>query len=169
MAASPDLSEPESLVARCDWLALATLDESGAAASSYVPFAIVESAFAIAVSRLAAHTRNLRARAQASVLLVDDASTQRDAFARPRLSVDVRAIFTERGSPQSETIWEALRSRLGETAAILQALPDFETLLLVPVRGRLILGFAAATDLDAPSLQAALATVAQRPRSKLRT
>ena len=154
------MNETTSLVARCDWLALATIAEDAEPSSSYVPFAIVESAFAIAVSRLSVHTRDLRARADASVLLVPDPSAEHDPFARPRLAVDVRAAFAERDSSRSHAIWKALQARLGDTAALLRALPDFETLLLVPKSARLILGFGAASDIDAAALQTALRAVA---------
>ncbi len=151
------------LVAGCDWLALATIGETGSPASSYAPFALVDTAFVIAVSRLAAHARNLAARPDASLLLIGAPSPEGDAFARPRLSVDVQARLAARGSSLSHAVWRALHDRFGATVSTLRDLPDFETLLLEPQRGRLILGFAAARDLDAPSLQEALRS-AQRVR-----
>jgi putative heme iron utilization protein len=142
-----------SLVANCRWLALATLGESGVPSTSYAPFAIVEASFAIAVSRLSAHTAELRSSPAASLLLTAEPAREADAYARTRLAVEVLSRFAVRGSPPSEAVWSALEDRHGATVRILRALPDFETVLLEPRRARLIAGFAAALDLDAATVR----------------
>jgi putative heme iron utilization protein len=118
----------------------------------------VDGAFAIAVSGLAAHTRHLQARPEASVLLVGPGTDDGDAFARPRLMVAVRARYVERGSATSGDLWAALARRHGETVETLRGLPDFATLRLEPTSGRAIFGFAAASDLDAATLRDVLRT-----------
>jgi len=119
---------------------------------TYVPFARVDGSFGIVVSRLAAHTADLVARRPASVLLVDDELERRDAYARARFSIQVTASPQAAGSASAGAIWSALEARHGETVRILRELPDFEAILLEPLRGRLVLGFASAHDLRAETI-----------------
>ncbi|MGP6159605.1 MAG: pyridoxamine 5'-phosphate oxidase family protein [Vulcanimicrobiaceae bacterium] len=160
---TPAETSAASLVAGCRWLALATIADSGTPSVSYAPFALVAGGFAIAVSRLSKHTADLTARPAASVLLAADGATP-DAYARPRLAVEVTARSAPRDSAPSRAIWDALQERHGETVSILRRLPDFETLTLEPEAGRLVAGFAAAHDLDAASLQRILAAAASAER-----
>lgn len=138
------------------WLALATLDERGAPAISYVPFAPAHGAFGIVGSRLAAHTNHLLANRAASVLLVEDAPEQSDAYARRRCSIIVAARINPAGSEQAGAIWSALEQRQGSTAGILHTLPDFEAISLEPQSARLVLGFASAHDVAAATIAEAL-------------
>jgi putative heme iron utilization protein len=140
-----------SLVAAQRWLALSTVDESGAPAASYVPFAPVLGGFGIVVSRLSPHTPHLLAQRPAAVLLVGDGV--QDPYSRSRLSVNVIPHNSAAASKEAQTIWSALQERHGETVAILRMLPDFEAITLEPKHGRLVLGFASAHDLDAATLK----------------
>jgi heme iron utilization protein len=144
-----------ALIDGAHWFALATVAGDGSPSVSYVPFAPVEGGFGIAVSLLAVHTAHLAAHPSASVLVVGHSPPGDDPFVCPRLSIDVTARDVT-GSPQGALIWEALARRNGATVEVLRTLPDFRTFLLEPRRGRLILGFAQASDLDAQALAALL-------------
>jgi putative heme iron utilization protein len=157
---TPAESTAASLVAGCRWLALATVADSGTPAVSYAPFALVDGGFAIAVSRLSKHTADLAARPAASILLTPEAGGNGDAYARPRLAVEVLAQPAPRDSAPSLAIWDALEKRHGATVSVLRLLRDFETLSLEPEAGRLVAGFAAAHDLDAEALQRILCAAA---------
>jgi heme iron utilization protein len=130
------------------WLALAIVDADGLPAVSYVPFAVIGGAFGIVVSRLAAHSAPLLAGCASSVLLVDSDTQTSDAYTRARLSIGVTAVPQTAGSAGAQQVWNALESRQGETVRMLRALPDFNAILLEPVQGRLVLGFASAHDLS---------------------
>ena len=140
--------EAVRLLAAQVWLALGTVDASGVPSVTYVPFAFVDGAFGIVVSRLAAHTASLLAGRPASVLVVDD-DVQRDAYTRPRFTIAVAASPNAPGSAKADAIWASLERRQGETVATLRMLSDFEAISLEPVSGRLVLGFASAHDLSA--------------------
>lgn len=143
-----------TIIAGARWCALATILDGGEPFVSYVPLAPVEGGFGTVVSALAAHTKHLSARPAASLLLLGDPAPDDDPFARPRLSIDASAhdvTATARGAG----IWSALRTRNGATVEVLQTLPDFRTFWLEPRRGRAVLGFAAARDLDADEIIAA--------------
>jgi putative heme iron utilization protein len=134
------------------WFALGTVDQNGVPSVTYLPFACVDGAFGVVVSRLSAHTVNLLASRPASALLVDDDFRQRDAYVRPRFTIGVRVWPQAAGSPKADAIWSALEARQGETVRTLRALPDFEAISLEPTSGRIVLGFAAAHDLGAAAI-----------------
>jgi len=149
------------LVSAQSWLALATVDASGVPALSYVPFAPADAAFGVVVSGLAAHTANLLARRPASVLLVEDDPSPRDAYARARFSAAVTPWPHAPGSPQAEAVWSALEARQGETVRVLRTLSDFRAVSLAPADGRLVLGFASAHDLEATAIVELLRSAAR--------
>jgi putative heme iron utilization protein len=156
--------EAVRLISNQRWFALATVDEERSPTVSYMPFAVVGTAFVFVASRLAAHTANLLARRPASVLLIANEAPDEagDAYARPRLTVSVRAIPASPGSAPADGIWSCLQTRQGPTVDILRTLPDFAAIALEPIGGRLISGFAAAHDLDGPTMgQVLLATADQ--------
>ncbi len=140
------------------FLALATTDDRGLAFASYVPYACVDGTFAFAVSGLAAHARHLALRYFASLLIVGEAPA--DAYARARLTVNVRARVLPAGTPAAERVWDALQRKHGATVAILRGLGDFTVYAGVPEHGRLVLGFAAAHDVSKDVLAAALEAAA---------
>ena len=104
-------------IAAQDWLALGTVDPSGSPSVTYVPFACVDGALGIVVSRLAAHTANLIARRPASVLIADEDFRQRDAYARPRITIAVTASPRAPGSAEAEGIWSSPRAAPGRYGA----------------------------------------------------
>ena len=147
--------EAARLISKLRWFVLATIEQDGSPTLSYVPFAVVDGAFGMVASRLAAHTANLLARRPASVILVDDdgpAVEQPDAYARSRFSIGVTASPRVRGSFEADAIWSALAARRGATVGIVRTLPDFEAFALRPSGGRLVLGFASAHDLDVAAI-----------------
>lgn len=145
-----------SLIGIARWFALATVDAAGEPRVSYVPFACMHSGFGIVVSGLAAHTAQLLAHPSVSLLIVGDPAPGDDQFARPRLSIDAIAHDMTHDAPRGGAIWDALIARHGETAMVLRSLPDFRPIELEPTHARLVLGFAAASDLDAGSLHEVL-------------
>jgi putative heme iron utilization protein len=142
------LREAAALVAAQRWLALATVDENGAPALSYIPFTVAGGVFAMVASRLAAHTANLQARRPASILFVGDDADDGDAYARARFTIGVSAAAAAPGTASAEIIWSSLEARHGPSVSVLRTLPDFSAFELEPIAGRLILGFAAAHDFD---------------------
>ncbi|MEO7038481.1 MAG: pyridoxamine 5'-phosphate oxidase family protein [Candidatus Elarobacter sp.] len=151
--------EAVRLIAAQSWFALATVDQNGTPSVSYAPFAPVDGALGLVVSRLASHTVNLLARRPASVLVVDEDAREADAYARARFSIDVTASPHAAGSAQAEAVWSALEARHGATVRILRTLPDFDAISLEPQSGRLVLGFASAHDLSAGAIVAIVRAV----------
>lgn len=154
--------EAVRLISEQRWLALATVDEERLPTVSYVPFAVAGAAFVLVASRLAGHTASLLARRPASVLFVAGDAVQQDAYARPRLTVRVRALPAAPGSAAADTIWSCLEARQGPTVQILRTLPDFAAIALEPIGARVISGFAAAHDLDGPMMAEILCAMADR-------
>lgn len=136
------------LLAATPWLALGSVSADGLPQVSYVPFAPLADGLGIVVSGLAAHTKNIRERGTACVLIVAETSGPDGNFARARIAVDVLVQHSPAQSTTAARIWSALERRQGELTLTLRALPDFTPFVLVPTGARLILGFGAAHDLD---------------------
>lgn len=144
--------EAGRLLSQQHWLALGTIDPAGNPSVTYAPFAAVDGAFGVVVSRLAAHTANLLAHPRASLLLVDTAAAPSDAYACARLSVSVAVHPMDAGSAQAADVWSALEARHGTTVSVLRTLPDFHAILFVPEQGRLVGGFAMAHEMAGATL-----------------
>ena len=85
------------------------------------------------------------------MLVVDDRVAETDSFARARLSIVVEAKpVTE--EKRASAIWDALGRRNGLTVATLRQLADFRAFVLEPLKARLVLGFAQASDLEGADL-----------------
>jgi heme iron utilization protein len=149
---APNERAAAALLRGAPWFALATVDTRDEPATSYVPFALVEGGFGIVVSALAAHAAHLAARPSVALLAVGEEPANHDPFARARIAIDALAHETRPGSAEANAIWDALVARHGDTAALLRTLPDFRAIRFEPRRARLVLGFAAAYDLDAAAL-----------------
>jgi putative heme iron utilization protein len=142
------VSDAARIIASAGWLTLATIDTDGSPQASYLPFAPLLDGLGIVVSRLAAHATNLLERPRACALIVSDEPAQGGNYARARISIDVLARPAVPGSETAALIWTGLEHRHGEIVATLRGLKDFSPLVLEPFHARLILGFAAAYDLD---------------------
>ncbi len=105
-------------------------------------------AFYAYVSGLAVHTRHLAANPRASVLLVEDEAAAGQLLARRRLTFACRARMLERTAPDFARRTGELRAKFGAVFDMLVTLPDFVLVRLEPQRGRLVVGFGAAFDVD---------------------
>ena len=135
--------------------ALGTLDASdpGRPFVSMVPFARlgVEACLVIHVSGLAAHTRNLLAHPQVSLLVTAAEADDEPVHALPRVTLDAVAQLPERDSPAWTAARAAYLTRFPE-AALMTELGDFMFVLLRPTGARQVAGFGAARNVDAAEL-----------------
>ena len=137
--------------------ALGTLGADGAPFVSMVPYAIEAGlgSLVIHVSELAAHTANLRARPEVSVLVMAAEAEDAPVHALPRVTLDGRARLLEAGT----SAWNACRAayvgRFPE-AQFMTALGDFHLVAIELHGARQIAGFGAARSVDAQELRQAL-------------
>lgn len=127
---------------------LATADARGVPQASVAPFVCHGGALHVYLSALAAHTANLRARAEVSVLLVRDEASCPDAFARPRVTLQCSVAELARGAAPWHTVLDAFEARFGASAAMVRPLPDFALFRLEPRAARIVTGFGRARRLD---------------------
>ena len=135
--------------------ALGTLDARDNARPfvSMVPFARLgaEGCLVIHVSGLAAHTRNLLAHPQVSLLVMAAEADAEPVHALPRVTLDAVAQLPERDSPAWAAARTAYLSRFPEAAPMTE-LGDFMFVLLRPTGARQVAGFGAARNVDAAEL-----------------
>jgi putative heme iron utilization protein len=131
--------------------ALATLHD-GEPAVSMVPWALSNDArFVIHVSELAAHTADMRARPEVSLLVTAPLANGDSPLALPRLSVRGRAEPCPPGAPGYEAARAAYLTRLPEGEELF-SFGDFSLFLITVMSARFVGGFAQAHSLTAAGL-----------------
>jgi len=142
------------LLETCDAIFLATTGSDNTPMASYAPCWRDEAGYLyVMLSDLAEHTANLRGRADASCLVLGASSD--NAFARPRVTLQLRAEFLTSDNVSYQQAINGLTEKHGETMQILQELSDFHLIRLKPVGGTLVGGFATTLNLtrqDTPDL-----------------
>ncbi|WP_243303329.1 HugZ family protein [Geothrix oryzisoli] len=116
------------------------------------------SGFLVHVSSLAQHTRDMRADARVSLMLMVPVEEGQDPLALPRVTVQGRAEEIPRGSDRHEAAAEAYLARFPQAEPTLE-LGDFSFFLLRPSAGRLVLGFGRALSVDASQICSSLSKV----------
>ena len=137
--------------------ALGTLGEDGNPFVSMVPFAMAPSlgCLVIHVSGLAAHTGNLQARPNVSLLIMQAEVQGEPVHALPRVTLDGRAQVLEAGNPAWETCQAAYVKRFPE-AEFMTQLGDFRFVAIELNGARQVAGFGAARSIDAQEGRLAL-------------
>ncbi len=141
--------------------ALGTVDASGNAFVSLVPFAIdtASASLVIHISALAAHSQNLQAHPQASLMVADGEVAGEPVHALARVSIEVHATWAEPGSALATQCRTAYLARFPE-AGPMTTLGDFRFVRLSPQGARQVAGFGAARSLGADELAQALSPTA---------
>ena len=133
--------------------ALGTLCEDGAPFVSMVPFALEprSACVVIHVSGLAAHTRNLQAAPQVSLLVMQAEVAGEPVHALPRVTLLGQAGVLAPDSPEWVEARAAYLARFPEAEPMTQ-LGDFMFVAITLQGARQIAGFGAARSLDADAL-----------------
>lgn len=139
----------QELLASQQTLLLATASVKGIPDLSYAPFVRDEAGcFYIFISELAAHTDNLFANPQASVMFIRPESESNNLFARERAVFDCSVKEIERNDDCYSTQLMALQNKFGEIVGVLRSLSDFHLFALTPISGRYVAGFGQAYTIN---------------------
>ena len=149
-----------SLVRGRQAAALGTLHD-GAPSVSMVPYALLPdaSAFIVHVSALAAHTKDMRADARVSLLVMQPEGEGTQAQALARVSIHGEARELPKGSPEAAAASQAYLARFPE-AAPLTGFGDFAFFAIRARQARFVAGFAQALSLQGATLEKVLASAA---------
>ncbi|MBR8837050.1 MAG: pyridoxamine 5'-phosphate oxidase family protein [Stigonema ocellatum SAG 48.90 = DSM 106950] len=132
---------------------LSTVSEDGIPNASYAPFVMDESKnIYIYVSGLSTHTQNLYSMPRVSVLFIEDESQTQQIFARRRLTFDCTPTVVDRDTELWNQIVHRFEARFGEIIQVFRDLPDFRIFQLIPSKGRFVIGFGAAYEVDPNNL-----------------
>ena len=137
--------------------ALGTLGEDGSPFVSMVPYAIepLLGCLVIHVSGLAAHTGNLQARPNVSMLVMQEEVEGEPVHALPRVTLDGVARTLEAGTPAWEICQAAYVKRFPE-AQFMTQLGDFRFVAIALNGARQVAGFGAARSIDEDEVRRAL-------------
>ncbi|CAN5349091.1 pyridoxamine 5'-phosphate oxidase family protein [soil metagenome] len=139
---------------------MGTLGEDGHPFVSMVPYAPEPSqgCLVIHVSNLAAHTGNLQARPDVSMLVMQSEAAGQPVHALPRVTLDGRARVLEAGTPAWEVCRAAYLARFPE-AEFMAQLGDFRFVAIELTGARQIAGFGAARSIGREEVRQALGPV----------
>ena len=142
--------------------ALGTLGDDGNPFVSMIPYAMEPSlgCLVIHVSGLAAHTGNLQARPNVSVLVMQAEVQGEPVHALPRVTLDGLARVLEAGTPAWETCQAAYLKRFPE-AQFMTQLGDFRFVGIALNGARQVAGFGAARSIDKDEVRRALEPAGQ--------
>lgn len=129
--------------------ALGTLSNQGLPFVSMVPFALDthHSRLLIHISDMAAHTRYLKVRPQASLMISQTPTEGAGVHDLPRVTFQVEASLLERNSPEREAARDVYLSRFPDVA-FMTNFTDFHFFALSLQRVRHVAGFGAARTLQ---------------------
>ena len=127
---------------------------------SIVPFAVepVSAQLVIHVSGLAAHTRNLRASPQVSLLVMQAEVAGEAVHALPRVTLEGLAVVLERDSAAWLQARDAYLARFPDAQPMTE-LGDFMFVCIAVQGARQVAGFGAARSLDAATVAEVLRPV----------
>ena len=146
-------SDLRALLASQRVAALGTLDENGAPFVSMVPFALEPRSASVVIhaSGLAAHTRNLQAAPQVSLLVMQAEVAGEPVHALPRVTLLGQAGVLAPDSAAWVEARAAYLARFPEAEPMTQ-LGDFRFVAITLQGARQIAGFGAARSIDADAL-----------------
>lgn len=129
--------------------ALGTLGDDGRPFVSMVPYALepTSSSVVLHVSGLASHMRNLRARPQVSLLVMQSETIGEPVHALPRVTLEGLAMVLEPETPVWSSSRKAYLTRFPE-AEPMTHLGDFRFVAIQVNSARQVAGFGAARSLD---------------------
>jgi heme iron utilization protein len=135
--------------------ALGTL-HAGQPYVSMVPFALLHGgSFIIHISQLAAHTNDMLAHPQVSLLVIAPPTPDVTAQELARITVQGEAVQVARGTPEHAAAKAAYLSRFPQSAQMF-GFSDFSLFAIVPNSIRFVGGFAQATTLSPETLASVL-------------
>lgn len=145
----PKIPTIHELLAKCNSVILATINEDGSPLASYAPYANLNGGFQVFVSFMSKHTKNLRDRKKVSLMLIEDETTSKQIYARERLTIDCEAIPIENDNQFYNEVIAELQSKHGKVVEVLAELNDFIMFNLKPIKGNYVNGFGSAYTVDA--------------------
>ncbi|MEA5579484.1 HugZ family protein [Anabaena sp. UHCC 0451] len=132
---------------------ISTVNAQGIPNASYTPFVMDEfKNIYIYVSGLSSHTTNIQVNPYVSVLFIEDEAKSPNIFARRRLNFDCTATLVERETEKWQQIVKEFQERFGEIIEVLRGLADFRIFQLTPTKGRYVIGFGAAYNINGDNL-----------------
>lgn len=124
---------------------LSTVSSNGNPDASYAPVWLDKDRnFYVYVSSLAKHTANLLYTKKSSVLLIEDQQDATSLFARRRLSLECSVELVSIKDPQYRSYLDQFEKKFGEIIKQLRGMDDFKLFRMIPQKGRMVTGFAAA-------------------------
>jgi len=132
---------------------LGTSNADGTPDASYSPAVMDDDRnFYVYISEMSSHTRNIMARDEASLMVIEDENSAEQIYARKRATFDCKAEELPHGSADWQKIVPLFKERFGKIFDSLLEMGDFHLFALRPTKGRLVVGFGRAFDITGEKL-----------------
>ncbi|GAB4272550.1 MAG: hypothetical protein Kow0065_21740 [Methylomicrobium sp.] len=135
-----------------DSVLMATVGEDGKPEASYAAYVKHEGDYYVYISELAAHTRNLSANGNVSLLFIEDESDASHLFARQRVTFQGLAEEVERDSEPFKQVMNLFQQKFGQFIEMLKKMEDFHLFRIHPTKGSFVQGFARAFTIQGEAL-----------------
>ena len=125
---------------------MSTVDEEGTPFISYAPFVKKDNKIYIYASKIAPHYRHMESNPAADIMLIEDEASTANMFARQR----ARFVCTARniGNEGHEEIFKLFGDTFNAKMMDMLRTLDFSLFELTPSKGRYVVGFGQAYDID---------------------
>ena len=131
---------------------LATRGKTGGPQASYAPCVWHDGDCYLFLSALSGHTGNLMRDPRIGLMLLEDADSAPNPFARKRVSLRGKAATVAREERLYDDVLAEFRRRFGEIMQLLESLPDFTLFRIELEAGSFVRGFGQAYLLEGPKL-----------------
>ena len=127
---------------------LGTSNADGTPDASYSPAVMDDDRnFYVYISEMSSHTRNIMARDEASLMVIEDENSAEQIYARKHATFDCNAEELPHGSAAWQKIVPLFKDKFGKIFDSLLEMGDFHLFALRPFKGRLVVGFGRAFDI----------------------
>ncbi|HEY5740714.1 MAG TPA: pyridoxamine 5'-phosphate oxidase family protein [Gammaproteobacteria bacterium] len=149
---SDALADYRALIDSAEGAHLATLGDAAGPEASYAPCAWHDGDCYLFLSALSSHTANLRRDPRISLMLLQEAGSAPNPFARQRVSLRGKVETVDRESGLSTAALAEFHRRFGEVMRLLESLPDFTLFRIELETGSFVRGFGQAYALEGEKL-----------------
>ena len=149
---SDALADYRALIDSAEGAHLATLGDAAGPEASYAPCAWHDGDCYLFLSALSSHTANLRRDPRISLMLLQEASSAPNPFARQRVSLRGKVETVDRESGLYTAALAEFHRRFGEVMGLLESLPDFTLFRIELETGSFVRGFGQAYALEGEKL-----------------
>lgn len=141
---------------------LATAELNAEPNASYAPFVMDQNQnIFIYISYISQHAKNIANNENVSVMFIEDEKESKQIFARKRLTYQCKGKVIPFNTEKWQIAFTAFSNKFGKIIDSFKSMEDFNIYQLTPNKGRFVIGFGAAYDIEASNLKTLIPVAGQ--------